>query len=534
MTTSLPAITALARAGAVKRAWALLEEGGYLGSDADPAALAVRGRLLKDRARRAEAGKRAALFRQAADAYGRAHALAPAPYLAINAATARLLAGDDAGAADGGQAVLALLDAPKPPADTAYYLAATRAEALLLLGDEAAAQTAMTEAAAHDPDGWEDRAVTLAQLRAIASHQGRALPWLESFAPPRSLHFVGHLGIAAGGASEARLAGEIDAFVAERRPGFAWAAIAAGTDIVVAERLLAAGCALHVVLPCPPDLFEAQSVAPAGPAWSARYRALLDAAASLRIAGPGASSVHDPIATAHAGELAIGGALLNARRLGGTALQLVVADEAGGGTNTRRQAAMWPRAGGEQVTLTAPRDSSVEASFPPEQPDPERALAVHVAIGFDALPAQEVVPSSRIAAVADPLAAELALLDRSAVRAHPGGWELTLNDLPQALATIAALLAAARDARTPPPAIGLALEMATLHTDRASGVVVPYGPGAALARRLQAMAPAGTALASDAAAVCLAVQGNCTMRSELYHAGEPELGGAVHALLENQ
>jgi hypothetical protein len=529
---TLVSITALARAGAVERAWALLEQGGYLGTDADPAALAVKGRLLKDRARRAEAGEREALFRQAADAYGRAHTLTPAPYLAINAATARLLAGDAAGAAEGARATLALLDAPEPPADTAYYLAATRAEALLLLGDEAGAQAAMVEAARHDPDGWEDRAVTLTQLRTICGHNARDLAWLEAFAPPPSLHFVGHLGIAAGGTSEARLADQVDAFIAEHKPGFAWGAIAAGTDIVIAERLLAVGCAIHLVLPCPPDLFEAQSVAPAGATWAARYRALLDAAASLRVAGPGASSVHDPIATAHAGELAIGGALLNARRLGAAALQLVVADEAGGGTNTRRQADMWPSTGGKQFTLTAPRDSSVDASFPPEQLDPERALTVHVAIELDSLPAREVAPSAVIAAAADPLSALLATLDRGAVRAFPGGWELTLTDLPQALKTVAALLAATRGGEASPPAIGLALDMATLHADRASGALVPYGPGAALARRLQAMAPAGTALASDAAAVCLAVQSGCAMRSELYHAGEPELGGAVHTLLE--
>jgi hypothetical protein len=494
----------------------------------------VQGRLLKDRARRAEPSGQAALFQQAAAAYTRAHELAPAPYLAINAATALLLGGDSAGAAAGAKTTLALLDGPEPPADTAYFLTATRAEALLLLGDEAGARSAMAEAAARDPDGWEDRAVTLAQLRAIGAHQGRALAWLESFAAPPSLHFVGHLGIAAGGASEAALAREVDAFAAAHRPGFAWGAIAAGTDIVVAERLLAGGCALHLVLPCPAELFAAQSVTPAGEAWIRRYRALLDAAAGVRIAGPAASSVHDPIATAHAGELAIGGALLNARRLGSAAIQLVVADEAGGGTNTRRQAALWPREAGEQVTLTAPRDHPVEAHFPREQRDPKRALAVHVAIGLDALPPREVLPSARIAADTDPLAAALAVLDRAAVRAHPGGWDLTLGDLPQALATVAALLAAARDAGTALPAIGLALDMATLHTDPASGALVPYGPGAALARRLQAMAPAGTALASDAAAVCLALHGACAMRSELYHGGEPELGGAVYALLENQ
>lgn len=532
MTASLPAITALARAGAVERAWALLEEGGYLRPDAAPAALAVRGRLLKDRARRAAAGEQAALFRQAAEAYGQAHQLAPAPYLAINAATALLLAGDQAGAAARAKTVLALLDAPEPPADTPYYLAATRAEALLLLGEEAAARAALTDAAALDPDGWDDRAVTLTQLRAIASHQARTLPWLASFAPPPSLQFVGHLGIAAGGASEARLADEVNSFIAQNRPAFAWGAIAAGADIVIAEQLVAAGCALHIVLPCPPQLFAAQSVAPAGEVWLPRYQVLLDQAASLRSAGPGASSVHDPIATAHAGELAIGGALLNARRLGAAALQLIVADEAGGGVNTHRQAEMWPHAAGRQVTLTAPRDSAVEARFPPEQPDPERALAVHVAIGLDVPPPALVAPSSEIAAAVDPLATALAPLDRAAVRAHPGGWELTLADLPQALATVAAVLAAARSAGTPPPAIGLALAMATLHADRATGALVPYGPGAALARRLQAMAPAGTALASDVAAVCLAVQGGAAMRSELYHAGEPELGGAVHALLE--
>ncbi len=518
----------------MERAWTLLEEGGYLASVADPAALAVRGRLLKDRARRAEASRRVALFAEAAEAYAKAHAISPAPYLAINAATARLLAGDSSGAAEGAAATLALLNAPQPPADTAYYLAATRAEALLLLGEEAAAQAAMAEAAACDPDGWEDRAVTLAQLRAIGRHQGNALAWLDAFAPPPSLHFAGHLGIAAGGSSEPRLAGEVDAFIAAHRPGFAWGAIAAGADIVIAERLLAAGCALHVVLPCSLEQFEAQSVAPAGAAWAARYRALIDAAASLRIAGPGACSVHDPIATAHAGELAIGGALLNARRLGSAALQLVVVDTAGGGTNTRRQAAMWPRQAGEQVTLTAPRDSSVEASFPPEQTDPERALAVHVAIGLDSLPAHEVLPASRIAAATDLLSAELARLGRGAVRALPGGWELTLSSLPQALTTIAALLAVARSAGAPSLAIGLTLEIATLHPDQASGTLVSYGPGAALARRLQTMAPAGTALASDVAAVCLALQNGGAMRSELYHAGEPELGGAVHALLENQ
>ena len=105
-------------------------------------------------------------------------------------------------------------------------------------------------------------------------------------------------------------------------------------------RLLAAGAELHAVLPCPPALFAAQSVAPAGAEWCARFDAVLAAAASLRVAGSDAAGVHDPLATAHAGELAIGAALLHARRLAAPARQLLVLDEQLGGPNTRRRRAV--------------------------------------------------------------------------------------------------------------------------------------------------------------------------------------------------
>jgi class 3 adenylate cyclase len=72
--------------------------------------------------------------------------------------------------------------------------------------------------------------------------------------------------------------------------------------------------------------------------------------------------------------------------------------------------------------------------------------------------------------------------------------------------------------------------MANLHRDQASGTILPFGPGAPLAARLQAMAPAGTVLASDALAVSLVARGGGALHSELYHGGEPELGGAVHVL----
>ncbi len=524
MIPTLPQITALARAGAVGRGWALFVAGGYDQRGNDPAALAVKGRLLKGRARLASGVGRPPLFAEAAGAYAAAHALSPAPYLAINAATLRLLAGDDPGARRGAAEVLALLDAPAPLADTPYFIAATRAEACQLLGDQAAAKAAMIEAARADPDGWTDRAATVAQLREIAAAQSADAGWIGRFTPPASLHFAGHMGVASGGMAEAQLKIMMGQLLAEHPVGFAWGAIAAGADIVMAEALMAHGAALHVVLPCPPAQFEAQSVAPAGADWTLRYRALLGAATSVQCAADSASSVHDSLATAHAGELAIGGALNNAAMLASTACQLIVTDEHGGGANTARQAQLWRADSGMQHRLTVPRDAAVEVLFPPEQPDPARMLTVHLAVTHDALSEARTLPSTRLAALAAPVSAVLADLPPGSVRAAPGGWEAVLAEFPVALAAVAQLNALGT------VAVGVHLAIGSVLSDPASGTLVPYGPAPSLARRLAALAQPGTALASNALAVTLAARGDRGLRSELYHLGEDDLGGAVHAL----
>lgn len=527
---SLPAITALARAGAIDRAWALFMDGGYNERATDPAALAVKGRLLKDRARAGPIPDRAVTFAEAARAYSAAHALSPAPYLAINAATLRLLAGDRGGAQFGAQEALRLLDRAEPTADTPYYLAATRAEALLLLDDLPGAKAAMAEAVRHDPDGWEDRVVTLAQLRAIQQARGAPDEWLRDFDPPDSLHFAGHMGVAAGGKSEAAISAALDDLLARSRIGFAWGALAAGADIVVAERLLDAGVEVHVVLPCPPDRFAAQSVSPAGAIWQERFHAVLAQASSVVSSGNAATVVHDPLATAHAGELAIGGALLNARRLGTSARQLVITDEDGGGRNTARQAQMWPACAGPQDRVTISRDAEVDALFPPEQPDPARQLAINLCILLDGLDAHAALDSARIATLTAPIADALALLDRPSVRAAPGRWDLYLPDLDTALETIRSVLEAARTAGLPPPAIGAHIAIATAMIDPASGAWVPYGPGEGIARRLAAMAHPGLALGSQALAVTMAARATTAAQARLYHFGDESTDGAVFSL----
>ena len=522
--STLPQLTALARAGAVGRAWALFVGAGYDQRGGDPAALAVKGRLLKGRGRLAAGAEARAHYAAAAEAYAAADTLQPAPYLAINAASLRLLAGDVEAAKARAGDVLRQLDDPVLALDTPYFLAATRAEALLLLGDRAGAETAMIGAARADPDGWADRAATVAQLREIAAAQNSDAAWIERFAPPASLHFAGHMGLASGGASEAQLSAMLADHFAAHPAGFAWGALAAGADIVIAEVLLAAGASLHAVLPCPPDQFEAQSVAPAGADWSRRYRALLEAATTLRIAADSAASVHDPLATAHAGDLAIGGALSNAAGLASSAAQLIVFDETDGGANTARQAERWRSANGLQHRLTIPRDTTVEALFPPEAPDPARVLAVHLAVLLERTAADRGAASAQLTALTRPAAEVLALLPRGSVRASATGWEAVTQDLAQALTIIDRLNALGS------VAVGAHLAIGPVLTDPASGTLVPYGPAPALAAKLASLAPAGTTLASDALAVTLCARGTSACRAELYYPAEDDLGGAVHLL----
>lgn len=532
MSYSLPAIAALARTGALQRGWELFESGGYLANMDDPAALAVKGRLLKAKARLAKGTDRSALMAEAADAYSAANALTPEPYLAINAATLRLLAGADKAANAGADHVLAMLDGPETPADTPYYLAATRAEALLLRGETDAARASLIQAVQHDPDGWSERATTIAQLREILAEQGGDSTWLGEFSPPPSLHFAGHMGFAADGVSQRALNLALDELLSQVRPGFAWGALAAGADIIIAERLLALDCEIHAVLPCPPDDFEAQSVAPAGAEWLKRYRDVLARCTSVCFAGPSAASVHDPLATLLAGELAIGGAVLQAKRFGTDLLQLIVEDENGGGQNTAMQARLWRKELGAQHVSTVARDASVEAMFPPEVPDPARQLVLLAAIGQDELEQPEEIASTAIETVSSPITRALESLPPGAVRAGPGLWEFVVPEIDLGLSALTQTLKDCRQAGVPVPSIGVHLAICNVVADPASGAAVPYGSAPKLARLLMQFAPRGVILASDPLAVTLAARGGSPLRSEVYLPDEPTLGGSAHVLLD--
>ena len=388
MTPSLPLIIAQARAGALEQAWRLFREGGYGAAVGDPAALAVKGRLLKDSALLASGEERERLFGEAAAAYAAADALGPQPYLLINVATLAFLAGDRARATTVAGEVLARLDSGAPLAETPYWLAATRAEALLLRSDVLGADAALGRAIALDPDGWDDHASTLRQFRLIFEAAGLDESWLDPHRPPISLHYAGHLGIAETGSRALRSA--IDELLAEERVGFGFGALAAGADIVIAEALLARRAELHVTLPAPVAAFRDQSVLPYGSGWAARFDACLAAATSIAIATTTGGD-YEPLATALAADLAMGAAVLNARRLETLAAQLLITDGGplpfGGGANTARDGGIWAATDRPQHIIRWPRTATVTASSRVTEGRPDRRLAALLHISFEGLDA---------------------------------------------------------------------------------------------------------------------------------------------------
>jgi MAP3K TRAFs-binding domain len=383
--TALPFITALARAGALDQAWHLFRQGGFAERADDPAALAVKGRLLKDRGLLLAGEPRRQKLIEAADAYAAAHALAPMPYLAINVATLCLLSGQQSRAEHTAREVLALLTSSQSQAETPYWLSATKAEALLLLDETDKAATALAEARAASPDNFADQASTVRQLGLILSAKRGDLAWLAPHRPPHCLHYSGHLAVAEQSPVLAEVIGD---WLALRKIGAGFGALAAGADILIAEALLSRGAELHVVLPVRTADFIEQSVRPYGLGWVPRFEACLAAATSLRetstVTGP-----YEPLATSLAADMAMGHTVMQARQWETSALQLLIADRGEGsfgeGTATARDGAIWQGLGREQHMIRAPRETNVAPSMETREGRPDRVLSAVVLVRISGL-----------------------------------------------------------------------------------------------------------------------------------------------------
>ncbi|HVQ07642.1 MAG TPA: tetratricopeptide repeat-containing protein [Allosphingosinicella sp.] len=374
--TSVPlsTIIALARAGALDHAWSQFSAAGYGRDEDDPAALTVKGRLLKDHALRASGDARRRFYLQSADAYQRSAALQPATYPLINAATLSLLSGDRARAQEIAREVLERIACEPDEPETPYYRAATEAEALLLLGQAGEAKTALEAAVAAAPRAWEDHASTLRQFLIVQDALGGRTEWLDMLRPPRSLHYAGAAALAVE-ADRAALEEAVASLLDAERIGFGFGGLAAGAELVVAEALLARGAELHVILPADPAGFAARFVDPHGAAWRARFDAALEAAETVELVRP-LQAPPDPRQAVLAGEVARGAAMLNAERLMSEAVLLRVGVDPGAPTGLRTHLILPPAGLGPPQEESELADESRVALF--------ALLAVSVGSGADA------------------------------------------------------------------------------------------------------------------------------------------------------
>lgn len=241
----------------------------------DPRILTLKGRLLKDRAKMSAGRDSVRYFGEAADAYLAAYELERASYPLVNAAACFLFAEDRPRSRELAREGLAMLEANPAEGETPFWHLATIVENLLLLEEFTRARKVMAEACALQCKAYEDQAATIGQCERILRMIGEDPGWLDEFRPPRSLHFSGLIGL---DENDIELRNAIRAFFEREQPGFAFGALAAGADILIAEAARESGAELHVILPDDLNSFRASSVEPSGGHWLSRFDALIEQA----------------------------------------------------------------------------------------------------------------------------------------------------------------------------------------------------------------------------------------------------------------
>jgi class 3 adenylate cyclase/tetratricopeptide (TPR) repeat protein len=369
------AVLCLVRSGALERAEAEYRSFGLADARLDEDCLALGARLLKARTFEAPPDAFRALALRTAAKYADVFGQTRGHYPGINAASMYLLAGEPGRAKRLAAEVLkSCSQATGGEGEQAYYSLASQAEAHLLLGDTGAAHIALRAAIAMDRDNNLAHATTIQQLRLILTAQGRVSSWLTDLEPPKACHYAGHifrLGSGTGAletAAEARLAAAIAETLEQENIGSAFGAIAAGSDIMIAEAALRRDSELHIALPLPVGPFIDASVRPFGAEWVRRCEACLDAANSIQELTTDRRMLTD----AHirfASDVAMGLARIRADVLASSPLQLLVWDgSAGRGPyGTAQDAARWLDAGlPQRIVEFAP-----EHRCQPDQPAAE-------------------------------------------------------------------------------------------------------------------------------------------------------------------
>jgi CRP-like cAMP-binding protein len=283
------AVLATARMGAISEALALLDK-HKLGRDlADEELACLRPRLLRDLAFAAgDEAPDARHLAQSARDYERVFEKTRGFYPGINAAAGYALAGETEKAGAIARSVWKILQERSDEdseAEESYWRRTTLAECKLLEGDKIAAAN-LFEAASDASDATPGKkATTRKQLFRLAPHVRVDLDWIDRAAPQEAVaYFCGPIAREASPAAELpfqQLADDVDAFLAEHRIGWAYGALAAGADIIIAEKLIRSGVELNIYLPLAPQEFLKSSVIIGGEQWRDRFIACMRSASII-------------------------------------------------------------------------------------------------------------------------------------------------------------------------------------------------------------------------------------------------------------
>ena len=252
---------------------------------------ALHARLLKEHA--FEAGRDSDRRKRALSSFEAYHGLYAhrgGYYPGVNAATMALIAGDPATA----RKIAAKLVTSLSGEEADYWPLATLAEALLISGkaDEAMQALAKARRAKDVDDGA--KASTILQLRRLQQALDADMQALVNELGPRAVTvFTGHifrgdeLDEAVQQKTEAVIRERAEALFKAHNVGIVYGALAAGSDIIVAETALALGAELDVVLPFATERFIETSVRIGDPSghdgkWEKRFRALLEGSSGAR------------------------------------------------------------------------------------------------------------------------------------------------------------------------------------------------------------------------------------------------------------
>jgi class 3 adenylate cyclase len=355
----------------------------------------LKARLAKDDALAQKGAERYSRLGKAAQLYRAIYADEAAAgnpeayYPGINAATLFLLAGNHHAATRLASTVLELL-AAGPAERRGYYEQVSEIEALLVLGrlDEGRRRvgTARRMLAAPGTVGFRDLASTIRQLRLIVAANRLDDGWLTELAPPRVVHYLGHIISAPGergrflAEQEGEIAAAIEARIAGAGIGWGYGSLAAGADILFAEALLRHDASLQVVLPFNRAEFVDISVRPAGNRWVRRFEDCFAAAekdGTVRYATED-RYLGDDALFGYCSQLAMGLAILRAHNLCTEAEQIAVWDgnPPSGGAGTAADMEIWQRTARPQSVIRCGDGAWDAAGNGPERPMSRRTRAM--------------------------------------------------------------------------------------------------------------------------------------------------------------